>query len=134
MERNKGAAKPDNTPPIAGAKAAASSARSSKDEPLVTAGAARSAAHEHMPKAGDRSAVSVTETGGVTVRTSTPAPHAGETGAPVIPPAGETPGMGAPVQPDRENEDEGDERPQADPEIPALGEWEKRRGPDPGRA
>ena len=35
-----------------------------------------------------------------TVRTTTPAPHAGETAAPAIPESGETPGMGAPPRPD----------------------------------
>jgi len=32
---------------------------------------------------------------GKTIRTNTPAPHAGETAAPAIPKHGETPGMGA---------------------------------------
>ena len=62
-------------------------------------------------------------------RTNNPAPHAGEKEARPIPKDGETPGMGAPPHADRDD----DERPQADPEIPALGEREKRRGPTPRR-
>jgi hypothetical protein len=60
-------------------------------------------------------------------RTNTPAPHAGETEAPAIPEDGQTPGMGAPVQPDRVEDTTVDERPQADPEYPALGDLERRR-------
>jgi hypothetical protein len=66
----------------------------------------------------------------MSIRTTTPAPHAGETEAPATPKPGQTPGMGTPPQqPTRSRED--DERPQADPEVPPLGEWDKRRGPEP---
>jgi hypothetical protein len=64
------------------------------------------------------------------IKTNTPAPHAGETGAPAIPKDGKTPGMGAPPQPS-DDELADDERPQADPEMPALGEWDTRRGRGP---
>jgi hypothetical protein len=66
----------------------------------------------------------------MTIKTNSPAPHAGETGAPAIPKDRKTPGMGEPAQQsDAELAD--DERPQADPETPALGGWDTRRGRGP---
>jgi hypothetical protein len=52
---------------------------------------------------------------GMARKTNTPAPHAGETGAPAIPKAGQTPGMGAPPHQAGDDEDQ----PVLDPKNPA---------------
>jgi hypothetical protein len=101
MERRSGSPKPGHSLTNDRAKAGKPSFSSAKDDPLATAGVDSKDAHEHQPRTGDRNAVSVTERGSATVRTNTPAPHAGETEAPVDPPDGETPAMARPVKRDR---------------------------------
>ena len=64
-----------------------------------------------------------------TVRTDTPAPHAGETGAPAIPESGETPGMGAP--PRQQGDDEAKDPAQLD--DPMAGHPDRKPGRDDPR-
>lgn len=62
-----------------------------------------------------------------TIKTNTPAPHAGETEAPAIPKDGETPGMGAPPQNLDDEAVESSEIPQADSEVPTRSLRPSRR-------
>jgi hypothetical protein len=60
-----------------------------------------------------------------TIKTNTPAPHAGETEAPAIPKDGQTPGMGAPPQISDDEAEENTEMPRADSEVPTRDQWDK---------
>lgn len=64
-----------------------------------------------------------------TVRTTTPAPHAGETEAPAVPESGETPGMGAPPRVRAEEE----ARNPADLDDPMAGNPDSEPGRDDPR-
>ena len=62
---------------------------------------------------------------GMSNQTNSPAPHAGEVEAPAIPKSGQTPGMGAPPQPDQEDPAELDD--------PMAGSRDRQPGPDNDR-
>jgi hypothetical protein len=89
-----------------------------EDEPLAAVDSGSQSGREQMPKTGDPNRASVDHRG-TTVHTTSTSPHAGETGAPVIPPDGETPAMGAPVRGDRPRPtDERDEKGERDDDRP----------------